>query len=138
MARSTEFHRQHRQIIPLMERELHIYEMSDTADPTTLTRSRLHERFPHEYAATRARRAMSLKAVRHCNDDLWSFVMLPDAPAVSRSPSFPCSLTTHRRDLDSCLLAEGDRGHRTIGSTDAPGPGGRPCRAAARTGVGSA
>jgi hypothetical protein len=36
-----------------------------------------------EYAATRARRAISLKAVRHNNDDLWSFIMLPDAPLVS-------------------------------------------------------
>jgi hypothetical protein len=76
-----------------MERELRIYEMSDVANPTALARSRLlHERLPLEYAATRARRAISLKAVRHGNDDHWSFVMLPDAPAVSRPP-FSSSLS---------------------------------------------
>jgi hypothetical protein len=77
----------HRRIVPLMERELRIYEMSDTADPTVLAHSwLLHERFPQEYAATRARHAISLKAVRHSNDDLWSFVMLLDAPTMSRAP----------------------------------------------------
>jgi hypothetical protein len=49
----------------------------------------VHDRIPLEYAATRARRAINLKAVRHSNDDLWSFGML-DAPAVSRlSIHFP-------------------------------------------------
>jgi hypothetical protein len=77
----------HRRIVPLMERELRIYEMGETADPVLLGRSRLlHDRFPSEYTATRARRAISLKAASHGNDDLWSFVMLPDAPAVSRLP----------------------------------------------------
>jgi hypothetical protein len=77
----------HRRIVPLMERELRIFEMSDTTNPTVLARSRLvHERLPSEYAAMRARHAISLKAVWHNNDDLWSFVMLPDAPAVSRPP----------------------------------------------------
>jgi hypothetical protein len=83
----------HRRIVPLMERELRIYEMSEAANPTSLARSRfLHDRFPQEYAATRVRRAISLKAVRHSNNDLWSFVILPDAPAVCSSslpPSFP-------------------------------------------------
>jgi hypothetical protein len=77
----------HRRIVPLMVRELHIYEMGETADPVLLGRLRLlHNRFPPEYVATRARRAISLKAITHGNDDLWSFVMLPDAPAVSRIP----------------------------------------------------
>jgi hypothetical protein len=74
----------HRRIIPLMERELRIHEMSEAANPTALARSwLLHDRFPREYAATRARCAISLKARRHGYDDLWSFVMLPDAPPVS-------------------------------------------------------
>jgi hypothetical protein len=52
--------------------------MSDVANPTVLARLQLlHERLPSEYAATRARRAISLKAVQHDNDDFWSFVMLP-------------------------------------------------------------
>jgi hypothetical protein len=92
----------HRRIVPLMERELRIYEMSEVANPTLLARSRLlHDRFPPEYAATTARRAISLKARRHSNDDLWSFVMLPDTPTVSRTSSFRRSLTMHRCDLDS-------------------------------------
>jgi hypothetical protein len=104
-----------RRIVPLIERELRIHEMSEAANPTALARSRLlHDHFLREYAATRARRAINLKARRHSNDDLWSFVMLPDAPAVSRPSSFPRSLATHRRDLDSCLLAEGDCGCRAV------------------------
>jgi hypothetical protein len=99
----------HRRIIPLLERELRIHEMSEEANPTALARSRLlHDRFPWEYAATRARRAISHMAGQHSNDGLWSFVMLPDTPTVSRPSSFPRALATHRHDLDSCLLAEGD------------------------------
>jgi hypothetical protein len=82
-----------RRIVPLMERELRIYEMSETASPVSLAHSWLvHDRFPLEYASTRARRAISLKAVRHSKNDLWSFVMLPDAPPVSRLPPFPLFL----------------------------------------------
>jgi hypothetical protein len=69
----------HRRIVPLMERELCIYEMSEAANPTSLARSRLlNDRFLLKYAATRARHAISLNAGQHNNDDLWSFVMLPD------------------------------------------------------------
>jgi hypothetical protein len=74
----------HRRIIPLMERRLHIFEMDEMADPVVLAHSRLvHDRFPQEYAATRARHVVNLKAVKNSNDDLWSFVMLPDGPLVS-------------------------------------------------------
>jgi hypothetical protein len=68
-----------------------IHEMSEVANLTSLAHSRfLPDRLPQEYAGTRARHAISLKAVRHSNDDLWSFVMLPGVLAVSRSPpSFP-------------------------------------------------
>jgi hypothetical protein len=105
----------HQRIIPLMERELRIYEMSDTTDPTALARSRLlYERFPQEYAATRARHAINLRSVPHGRDDLWSFVMLPDAPAVSRLPFPPWSLVAHQRGLDGCFLAEGDGGRRAV------------------------
>jgi hypothetical protein len=55
----------HRWIVPLMERELRILEMNDEADPMALARSRLlHNRLPPEYAATRARRAISLSLCR--------------------------------------------------------------------------
>jgi hypothetical protein len=74
----------HWRIIPLMERELHIFEMSDATNPSSLVSSRLlQERFLLEYVATRVRRAVILKWVPHSDDDLWSFVMLPDTPPVS-------------------------------------------------------
>jgi hypothetical protein len=64
----------HQRIVPLMERELCIFEMSDAANPMSLACSRLlQERFPEEYAATRARHAINHK----------SFVMLPDTQPVS-------------------------------------------------------
>jgi hypothetical protein len=74
----------HRWIVPLMERELRIFEMTEEADPSALARSRLlHERFPQEYAVTRARRT-DLRSVPIDRDDLWSFIMLPDTLPVSR------------------------------------------------------
>jgi hypothetical protein len=72
-----------------MERELYIFQMSDAANPVSLARSQLlQEPFPRKYAATRARHAISLKLVPHNDNDLWLFVMLPDAPPVSTVPPF--------------------------------------------------
>jgi hypothetical protein len=115
-----------------MERELRIYEMSEAANPVSLARLwLLHDRFPPEYAAMRARRAVRLKAGRHSNDELWSFVMLPDAATVSRPSSFPYSLVTRRCDPDnSFFLAEGDCGCLTVRPAHAPGSSSRPRRAA--------
>jgi hypothetical protein len=77
----------HRRIVPLMERRLCIYELAEDADPTTLARSRLlRGRFPWEYTAMRARRTVNLRTMPTDNDDHWSFIMLPDAPSVSRLP----------------------------------------------------
>jgi hypothetical protein len=74
----------HRRIVPLMERRLRIFEMDEAVDPVALAQSRLlPDPFPQEYAATRARRAINLKAVKHSHDDLWSFVMLPYGLLVS-------------------------------------------------------
>jgi hypothetical protein len=87
----------HQQIVPLMERELLIFEMSDTANPTSLARSRLlQDHLLLEYTATRVRRVISLKSVPHSDDDLWSFVMLPDAPTVS-VPLLPSQVLVSRR-----------------------------------------
>jgi hypothetical protein len=67
-----------------MEMELRIYEISDVANPVLLARSwLLQERLPKGYAATQARHVVNLKVVTHSDDDLWSFVMLPDAGLVS-------------------------------------------------------
>jgi hypothetical protein len=61
----------HRRIIRLMERRLHIFEMSDTTDPVALAQSwLLPDLLPQEYAATRARNAINLKAVRNDDDTL--------------------------------------------------------------------
>jgi hypothetical protein len=127
----------HRRIVPLMERELHIYEMSEAANPASLVHSRLlHDRFPQEYAATRARRAISLKAGRHNNDELWSFVMLPDVQAVSRLP--PSLIPSRRTDaiLTVCSSAEGVCGRLTVLPTHAPGPTGCTRRTATGAGAG--
>jgi hypothetical protein len=91
----------HRRIVPLMERELWIFDMNDEADPTVLVCSRLlHDHLPLQYAATRVRRTMSLRSVPYGNDDLWSFIMLPDAPAVSGLPLPFRSLATYRFGLN--------------------------------------
>jgi hypothetical protein len=74
----------------------------------SLARSRLlNDCFPQEYAAMRVRCAISLKAGRYSNDELWSFVMIPEALAVSWLSSFPCSLATHRCDPDSSVFCRG-------------------------------
>jgi hypothetical protein len=79
----------HRRVIPLMERELRIFKMSDEANPMSLARSQLlQERLPKGYAATRARCTVNLKVVPHSDDDLWSFVMLPDTGPVSTTFPF--------------------------------------------------
>jgi hypothetical protein len=121
-----------------MERELRIYERREVANPTSLAHSRLlNDRFLPEYATT-VRRAISLKAGRHSNDDLWSFVMLPDALVVSRLSSFPHSPKTHRYDFDNRFLAQGDRGCLAVRPAHAPSLSSRPRRVAMRAGAGHA
>jgi hypothetical protein len=62
--------------------------MEETADPVALAQSRLlPDLLPREYAATRARRAVNLKAIRTDDVALWSFAMLPEGPLVSRVPA---------------------------------------------------
>jgi hypothetical protein len=131
----------HRRIIPLMERELRIYEMSEAANPTSLAHSRfLSERFPREYAATRARWAVSLKAVKHSDDDLWSFIMLPDAPPVSGfSPSLLHSPVTRPRGSDISLFpAEGNHVHHVVRPAHAPSLSAHARGTAAGAGAGGA
>jgi hypothetical protein len=74
----------HRRVVPLMERRLRIFEMSEVADPIVLAGSRLlRDPFPRAYAATRARRAIDLRP-RRCDDaSLWALEMLPTGPLVS-------------------------------------------------------
>jgi hypothetical protein len=73
----------HRQIVPLMERSLRIFEMTETADPTALARSRmLQGPLLREYATTRARSAVDPKSVRN-DRSLWDLEMLPTGKLVS-------------------------------------------------------
>jgi hypothetical protein len=86
--------------------------MNEAANLVSLERSRfVSEGLPREYAATRVRRAISLKAIKHSDDDLLSFIMLLDAPSVSGfSPFFPCSSAMRRHGSDISLFpTEGDR-----------------------------
>jgi hypothetical protein len=77
----------HRRIIPLMERPLRIFEMHENADPVALAQSRLlPDLFPREYAATRVRCAIDLRAARSDDAALWAFTMLPVGPLVSGLP----------------------------------------------------
>jgi hypothetical protein len=79
----------HRRIIPLMERQFRIFEMNKDADPVALAESRLlWDLFPREYAATRARRAIDLRAGCRNNASLWAFAMLPVGQLVSEFLAF--------------------------------------------------
>jgi hypothetical protein len=71
-----------------MERRLRIFEMEETVDPMVLAQSRLlPDLFPREYAATRARHTVNLKAMRADDTALWAFTMHPEGPLVSRVPT---------------------------------------------------
>jgi hypothetical protein len=73
----------HRRVVPLMERPLRIFEMTETADPIALARSRmLQAPLLREYAATRARSAIDPKSVRN-DRSLWDLELLPTGKLVS-------------------------------------------------------
>jgi hypothetical protein len=83
----------HRRVVPLMERSLRIFEMTEIADPVALARSRLlPDPFPRAFAATRARRAIDPKSGR-CDDmALWALEILPTGQLVSGVLDFISSL----------------------------------------------
>jgi hypothetical protein len=83
----------HRRVVPLMERPLRIFKMTEIADPVALARSRLlPDPFPRAFAATRARRAINPKSGR-CDDmALWALEMLPTGQLVSGVLDFISSL----------------------------------------------
>jgi hypothetical protein len=73
----------HRRVVPLMERPLRIFEMTETADPIALVRSRmLQGPLMRDYAATRARSAVDPKSVRN-DRSLWDLEMLSTGKLVS-------------------------------------------------------
>jgi uncharacterized membrane protein YgcG len=74
----------HLWVVPLMERPLRVFEMTEVADPVALARSRLlQDPFPWAFAATQAQRAVDLRPGRCGDDVLWAFEMLPTGPLVS-------------------------------------------------------
>jgi hypothetical protein len=67
----------HRRIVPLIERPLCIFEMTEEADPVALARSRmLPTPLEREYALTQARNAVDTRSP-------WDLEMLPTGPLVS-------------------------------------------------------
>jgi hypothetical protein len=73
----------HRRVVPLMERPLCIYEMTEEADPVALARSRmLPTPLERGYALTRARNAVDTRMLRQDRSP-WDLEMLPTGPPVS-------------------------------------------------------
>jgi hypothetical protein len=107
----------HRWDVPLMERPLRVFEMSEDADPIALAKSRLlGDPFPRSYAATRARRAIDLRTGR-CDDAvLWVLEMLPTGQLVSGVLDFLSSLA----GFSSC--------RRVLRLYSTPADGARECR----------
>jgi hypothetical protein len=82
----------HRRVVPLMERPLRIFEMTETTNPSALARSRmLPSPLLREYAATRARSAVDTRSLRS-DRSLWDLEMLPTGPLVSRILGFVLDL----------------------------------------------
>jgi hypothetical protein len=74
----------HRRIVPLMERPLCIFEMTEEADPVALARSRmLPTPLERGYALTRAWSAVDSRMLRQDRSP-WDLEMLPTGPLVSR------------------------------------------------------
>jgi hypothetical protein len=74
----------HRRVVPLMERPLCIFQMTEEADPVALARSRmLPTPLGRPYALTRARNAVDTRMLAHPDRTLWDLEMLPTGPLVS-------------------------------------------------------
>jgi hypothetical protein len=74
----------HRWIVPLMERPLCIFEMTEAADPVALARSRmLPSPLKRGYVLTRARSAVDTRMLRGDRSP-WDLEMLPTGPLVSK------------------------------------------------------
>jgi hypothetical protein len=83
----------HRRVVPLMERPLRVFEMTEVADPVALVRSRLlRDPFPRAFAATRARRTINLRSGRCDDAALWALEMLPTSQLVRGVLDFISSL----------------------------------------------
>jgi hypothetical protein len=74
----------HRRVVPLMERPLCIFVMTEEADPIALARSRmLPTPLGRQYALTRARSAVDTRMPTDPDRTPWDLEMLPTGPLVS-------------------------------------------------------
>jgi hypothetical protein len=82
----------HLRVVPLMERLLCVFEMTEATDPVALARSRmLPSPLQREYALTRARSTVDTRLLRSDRSP-WELEMLPTGPLVSRIPDFAFGL----------------------------------------------
>jgi hypothetical protein len=89
-------HLHHRRIVPLMERPLRIFEMTEAADPVVLARSQtLQSPLLRDYAVTRARSAVDSRSVR-TDGSPWDLEMLPTGQLVSGVLDFVSILSVPR------------------------------------------
>jgi hypothetical protein len=131
----------HRRIVPLMERRLRSFEMTEDANPIALAESRLlAEPFPQDYAATRARRAIDLRPGRGDNASLWAFEMLLVGQLVSEFLDFhsrSAGFLGCRHILRLCLIpADGVRERCAVRPAHPPVSRARARDATARAGAG--
>jgi hypothetical protein len=76
----------HWRIVPLMERSLCIFEMTEVADPVAMARSRmLPTPLERGYVLTRARNVVDTRMLRQDRSP-WDLEMLPTGPLVSMNP----------------------------------------------------
>jgi hypothetical protein len=89
-------HLHHRWIVPLMERPLRIFEMTEAADPVALARSRtLQSPLLRDYAVTRAQSTVDPRSVR-TDGSLWDLEMFPTGQLVSGVLDFVSILSVPR------------------------------------------
>jgi hypothetical protein len=89
-------HLHHRRIVPLMERPLRIFKMTEAADPVALARSRtLQSPLLRDYAVTRAQSTVDPRSVR-TDGSLWDLEMFPTGQLVSGVLDFVSILSVPR------------------------------------------
>jgi hypothetical protein len=131
----------HRRIVPLIERRLRIFEMSEDTDPVTLAESRLlRDPFPRSYAATRARHAIDLRSGRCDDAALWVLEILPVDQLVSGFPDFLSCLAVFLGCQHILRLrltpTDGERERREVRPAHASVPRAHARGATARAGAG--
>jgi hypothetical protein len=80
----------HRRVVPLMERPLCMFEMTEAANPIDLARSRmLPTPLERPYALTRARSAVDTRTpLMPAGQTPWDLEMLPTGPLLSLAFDF--------------------------------------------------